>query len=367
MVDDKLAPFRETINRIDQQLVELLNERARAAQAIGAAKADAGAAIFVPHREKAVFDRVTNANDGPLHDATLIAIWREIMSGTLALEHPMCICHFGRAGSFTQQAATLKFGQSVKYHSVEAITTVFDEVERGHADYGIVPIENSTDGSISDTIDSFLATSLVIVNEIHLHVRHHLMATCQQDAIERIYSKDTAFGQCRQWLANNLPQAELIDCASTTIGAERAANDPNGASIGNASAASHFGLRVVSEDIQDLANNTTRFVVLAKPERAAQPSGDDRTSIMFGVQDRAGALYDCLLPLHQRGISLSRIESRPWKRQAWEYLFFIDLVGHHKDPVVTEALDELRKITEVFQILGSYPRARQALNADTPR
>jgi chorismate mutase/prephenate dehydratase len=363
VVDDKLAPYRETINRIDQQLVQLLNERAQAAQAIGAAKADAGAAVFVPHREKAVFDRVTTANQGPLKDETLVAIWREIMSGTLALEHPMRICHLGRPGSFTQQAAMLKFGQSVAYHAVEAIPTVFNEVERGHADYGIVPIENSSDGGITDTIDAFLATSLVIVNELHLQIRHHLMGHGEQDAIERVYSKDTAFGQCRQWLSNNLPNAELIECSSTTVGAERAAADPAGAAIGNATAASHFGLNLVAEDIQDLAVNTTRFVVLAKPDRAAQPSGDDRTSIMFGVQDRAGALYDCLLPLHRRGISLNRIESRPSKRQAWEYLFFIDLVGHHTDPEVAAALDELRTITEVFQILGSYPRARQSLNA----
>jgi chorismate mutase/prephenate dehydratase len=362
MSDQNLNPHRETIDRIDRELVALLSERARAAQAIGAAKVRDGGSIFVPHREQAVFDRVCGHNNGPLPDRVLRAIWREIMSGSLALEQPLTICHFGKPGAFTHQAARLKFGEGVSYTSVEAITTVFSEVERGHADYGVVPIENSTDGGITDTIDAFLATPLRIVNEMHLRIRHHLMAGCERQAIKRVYSKNTVFGQCRTWLANNLPVVDLIEVGSTTQAAERAASEEGAAAIGSRDAAAAFGIAVVAEDIEDNPTNTTRFVVLADPGKAARPSGNDKTSLMFGVQDRPGALYEALIPFHSSGISLSRIESRPSRRQAWEYLFFIDLLGHVEDQVVADAMESLSGCTSTVQVLGSYPRAEYALN-----
>jgi len=361
-VTDELDQHRQTIDRLDRELVHLLNERARAAQEIGQQKRGEGASIFVPHREQAVFERICAANEGPLSDQSLRAIWREVMSASLALERGLTICHFGKPGSFTHQAARLKFGDSVDYSAVEAISTVFDEVERGHADYGVVPIENSTDGGITDTIDAFLATPLRIVNELFLRIRHHLMARCQRSEIRRIYSKHTVFGQCRQWLSSNMPGVELVEVASTTQAAERAAAQDNAAAIGNADAAKAFGMAILAEDIEDNPTNTTRFVVLAQPERAAKPTGNDKTSLMFGVQDRPGALYEALIPFHNAGISLSRIESRPSRRQPWEYLFFIDLIGHESDETVHEAMSKLTGCTTALQVLGSYPRVEHPLN-----
>ena len=363
-----LQVHRDRIDAIDKELVQLLNERATCAQAIGKAKmgqAKLGqsGAIFVPHREQQVFDRISQANQGPLPDACLRAIWREVMSGSFALEKPLTISHFGQAGAFTHQAARLKFGESVDYDAVETIAGVFTAIERGQADYGVVPIENSTDGGITDTIDSFLATPLRIVNELTLRIRHFLMATGPLDQLQRIYSKHTAFGQCRTWLANHCSGVELVEVGSTTQGAERAAADPHGAAIGNREAAIHFNLDIIADDIEDNPNNTTRFVVLALPERAAQPTGNDKTSLMLGMNDEPGALYQALTPLHQSGLSLSRIESRPSRRKPWEYLFFVDVIGHELDPGVSEALQQLGAYCSVVQVLGSYPCAIAPLNA----
>lgn len=360
-----LADIRQKIDAIDQTLVELLNQRAALAQEVGKAKAHTGAPIFVPHREQEVFAKLAALNHGPLADSSLRAIWREVMSASFALERPLNICHFGQPGAFTHLAAKLKFGESVTYTHVEGIATVFSEVEKNHADYGVVPIENSTDGTITDTIDAFLATHLRIINELTLRVRHHLMSKVPRDQIKRIYSRHTVFGQCRNWLAANMPGVELVELVSTTKAAERVAQadlEEGAASIGNREAATAFGLPILASDIQDNPNNITRFVVIGAPERAAQPTGKDKTSLFFGVQDRAGALYDCLLPFHRAGISLSRIESRPSRRRPWEYLFFIDLVGHQRDPIIHQAIQELSRHTSTCEVLGSYPRAEQPLN-----
>lgn len=360
--EDPLAVHRDTIDRIDRELVDLLSQRAKAATAIGAAKKASGGAVFVPHREQAVYDKVCALNKGPLPDSCLRAIWREIMSGSINLEQCIRICHFGKAGAFTHQAARLKFGDSVDYASIESIAGVFQKVEQGQADYGVVPIENSTDGGINDTIDVFLSTKLMIVSEMKLRIRHHLMGNLAQGDIKRVCSKDTVFRQCRNWLAANLPGVELIEVGSTTLAADRAAVEEGTAAIASAEAADAKGLPLINSDIQDNPTNTTRFVVVADANKVAKPSGNDKTSLMFGVQDRPGALYDALIPFHQSGISLSRIESRPSRRQAWEYLFFIDLEGHIEDPKLKSALDELAKHTGILQVLGSYPRAEHALN-----
>ncbi len=353
---------RKRIDEIDRELVGLLSERARCAQRIGQAKASSGSAIFVPHREQEVFNKIASFNQGPMSDLSLRAVWREIMSASFSLERPLTICHFGQPGAFTHLAAKLKFGESVEYTALESISTVFSEVERGHADYGVVPIENSTDGSITDTIDSFLATHLRIINELHLRIRHHLMAIGPRDKIKRIYSRHTVFGQCRTWLATNMPGVELVELVSTTKAAERAVNEPDSAAIGMFDASKRFGLPIVASDIQDNPNNITRFVVIGTPERAAKPTGNDKTSLMFGVQDRPGALYDCLLPFHRDGINLCRIESRPSRRRPWEYLFFIDLLGHQQDPMIAAAMKELAKHSSTIEVLGSYPRVEKALN-----
>jgi chorismate mutase / prephenate dehydratase len=359
---NELDQQRAKIDTIDKELVRLLSERAHCAQRIGQAKASEKSAIFVPHREQEVFNKISSLNPGPMPDQALRAIWREIMSASFALERPMTICHFGQPGAFTHLASKLKFGDSVQYASVESIATVFNEVERGHADYGVVPIENSTDGSITDTIDAFLATHLRIINELHLRVRHHVMSAYPRDQIKRIYSRHTVFGQCRSWLATNMPGVELVELVSTTKAAERAVSEPGAAAIGMYDAAKLFGLPIIASDIQDNPNNITRFVVIGTPERAAKPTGNDKTSLMFGVQDRPGALYDCLLPFHRDSINLCRIESRPSRRRPWEYLFFIDLLGHQHDDKIAAALKELAKHSSTIEILGSYPRVEKALN-----
>jgi len=359
---DDLPRLRAEIDAIDGDLVRLLNRRAEAARRIGASKIAKGEAIFVPHREQDVFNKLSALNAGPLSEHSLRAIWREVMSASFALEQPLTICHFGQPGAFTHLAAKLKFGDSVGYVHVEDIATVFSEVEKGHADYGVVPIENSTDGSITDTIDAFLATHLRIVSELHLKIRHHLMSRSPREAIRRVYSRHTVFGQCRRWIAANLPGVELVEIVSTTKAAERAAHEPDAAAIASEDAAKTNALPIVASDIQDNPNNITRFVVIARPERAAQPSSNDKTSLMFGVQDRPGALYDCLLPFHQAGINLSRIESRPSRRRPWEYLFFIDLLGHVSEPAIKLALEALGRHASTVEVLGSYPRAERALN-----
>jgi chorismate mutase/prephenate dehydratase len=359
---DDLSTQRARIDEIDRELVKLLSQRAQCAQRIGQAKATSGSAVFVPHREQEVFKKIASLNQGPMPEQALRAIWREIMSASFALERKLTICHFGQPGAFTHLAAKLKFGESVSYAPIEDILTVFTEVEKGHADYGVAPIENSTDGSITDTIDAFLATNLRIVNELHLRVRHHLMSASPRAEIKRVYSRHTVFRQCRGWLAANMPGVELVEIVSTTKAAERAAKEPGSAAIGHRDAAKAFGLPIVASDIQDNPNNVTRFVVIGQPNRAAEPTGNDKTSLMFGVQDRPGALYDCLLPFHQAKLNLTRIESRPSRRKPWEYLFFIDLAGHQRDAAITAALATLRANTSTCEVLGSYPKAEQPLN-----
>jgi len=362
---EDLSEWRRRIDSLDAELVALLNQRAQCAAVIGRSKRERNDSIFVPHREQEVFKRLGDLNQGPMPDTALRSIWREIMSASFALERPLVICHFGQPGAFTHLAAKLKFGDSVTYTAVEDINTVFTEVEKGHADYGVVPIENSTDGSITDTIDAFLATNLRIINELHLRIRHHLMSSSRRNEIRRIYSRHTVFRQCRHWLAANMPGVELVEIVSTTKAAERAAKEPGAAAIGHDEAAKLFGLPLVASDIQDNPHNVTRFVVIALPSRAAEPSGNDKTSVMFGVKDRPGALYDCLLPFHTAGINLARIESRPSRRKPWEYLFFIDLFGHHRESRVQDALEALRTHTSTLEVLGSYPKAEQALNDET--
>lgn len=359
---EDLSDWRKRIDALDQDLVRLLNQRAEVARKIGENKRERGESIFVPHREQEVFRKIAGLNEGPMPDPALRAIYREIMSASFALEQPLTICHFGQPGAFTHLAAKLKFGESVSYTPIEDIMTVFTEVEKGHADYGVVPIENSTDGSITDTIDAFLATNVRMVNELHLRIRHHLMSISARADIKRVYSRHTVFRQCKGWLAANMPGIELIEIVSTTKAAERAAKEPGSAAIGHRDAAKGFGLPIIASDIQDNPNNVTRFVVIGLPKRAAEPTGNDKTSLMFGVQDRPGALYDCLLPFHKAGVNLSRIESRPSRRKPWEYLFFIDMAGHQRDATIASAMAELAKHASTLEILGSYPKAEQPLN-----
>lgn len=359
---DAIESLRQRIDLIDGQLVELLNERAKAAREVGRAKLLTGSPVFVPHRETQVLERIRSLNRGPMPEAALAAIWREIMSAAIALEKPLTICHFGSPGAFTYQAARLKFGESASYVGVEAINTVFKEVERGHADYGVVPIENSLDGGINDTIDACQQTSLRIINEMSLRIRHHLMGKCVLGEVRKVFSRPTVFSQCRRWLAENLPGVELVETISTTQAAGLAADQPNSAAIGDADVAHRKALPILAADIEDSTTNTTRFIVLAKPDHAAARTGNDKTSLFLAVRDRPGALYESLIPFHRRGINLCRIESRPSRSQAWEYVFCIDVFGHESDPMLREALTDLKDCTSSLRVLGSYPRADRPLN-----
>lgn len=351
----KLLQLRKKIDILDERILGLLNERAKLTLSIGKIKSATSASAYVPNREKEVYEHILKVNKGPLSKDSLKAVYREIMSGSLALEKAVKISYLGPPATFTHLAALKKFGSSVKYYPAASITEIFTEVEKGRADYGVVPIENSIEGAVNHTLDMFMDSGLVICSEISLEVVHNLMANCALSQIKRVYSKFEVFGQCRLWLESNLPNVELIDVSSTSKAAEIAAAQKNSAAIGSSLAAECYGLKVLAKSIEDSAHNVTRFLVIGKTESA--PTKKDKTSIMFSVKDKPGVLHDILSPLKKSGINMTKIESRPSKRKAWEYYFFVDIEGHAQNPKIKHALDELKRHTNVFKILGSYPAA----------
>ena len=349
-----LEKLRKQIDGLDAELVKLLNERIKVALEIGKTKKEQGGEIYVPSREKAVFDRIAALNNGPLPEESARAIYREIMSAALALESNLKIAYLGPPATFTHQAAHAKFGASVDYHPVGTITDVFTAVERGTADYGVVPIENSIEGAVTHTFDQFTGTPLKICAEIYLPVSLYLLASVPKDQITRVCSKQEAIGQCRRWLSENLSGVELDAVNSTALAAEMASTSDCGA-IASALAADLYGLNVIAESIQDVSGNTTRFLVIGR--KYSEPTGDDKTSIYFGIKDEVGALHDALDSLKTNGINMTKIESRPSKNKAWEYYFFVDFEGHADDPPVKTALNALEKHCAVLTVLGSYPKA----------
>jgi chorismate mutase / prephenate dehydratase len=348
-----LEKLRKQIDGLDAELVKLLNERIKIALEIGKAKKAQGGEIYVPSREKAVFDRIAALNNGPLPKESARAIYREIMSAALALESNLKIAYLGPPATFTHQAAHAKFGASVDYYPVGTITDVFAAVERGTADYGVVPIENSIEGAVTHTFDQFTGTPLKICAEIYLPVALYLLASVPKEKITRVCSKQEAIGQCRRWLSENLSGVEMDAVNSTALAAEMAAKS-DCAAIASALAADLYGLNVIADNIQDSSGNTTRFLVIGK--KYGEPTGEDKTSIYFGIKDEVGALHDALDTLKTNRINMSKIESRPSKNKAWEYYFFVDFEGHADDPHVKGALKELSKHCAVLNILGSYPK-----------
>jgi chorismate mutase / prephenate dehydratase len=351
-----LDALRARIDALDDDLVRLLNERTRVALEIGALKKESGGEIYAPAREKAVFDRVRTANSGPLPAEAMQAIYREIMSAALALEQPLQIAFLGPPATFTHEAARGKFGASVTYVPCETITDVFTAVEKRGAQYGVVPIENSTDGAVTHTLDQFAVTPLKICAEILLPISQHVMSLRRDAPVSRIYSKGEVFGQCRRWLQANLPGVELIPVSSTARGAERAREEPDAAAVASELAAELYGLELRARDVQDISGNTTRFLVLGR--NASAPTGDDKTSLLFSIRHEAGALYRALHIFSEAGINLLKIESRPNRAQAWQYNFFVDIEGHAESPQVQEAMERLRRECTVLRVLGSYPRVR---------
>jgi len=354
-----LEKLRNRIDELDKQLVKLLNERARVVVEIGKLKGQTGGQIYAPDREKEVLDKIIKANQGPLPDKCLVAIWRELMSGSFVLERPLRIGYLGPRGSFTNTAAMLKFGQSVEYESLADIRSIFDEVSRQHCDLGLVPIENSTGGGVIETLDALIDSDVKVCAEVLMAVHHNLMANCPSEKIEKIYSKPEVFAQCRNWLSATFKQAQTITVASTAKAAQMAADEPGAAAIGSVTAAELYGLKIVCENIEDIANNITRFLVISRED--AKPTGEDKTAILFSTAHKAGALADVLDVFKKYEVNLTNIESRPSKKRQWEYYFFMDFIGHRTKENVQETLEEASKHCLQLSVLGSFPRATELL------
>lgn len=350
-----LDELRERIDRLDRQIVDLLNERTRVAIDIGRSKREGGGSIFAPDREKQVFEHAKGCNEGPLPDGSLQAIYREIMSASISLQQPLKIAYLGPPATFTHQAARQRFGASVKYLSCDTIGDVFSWVEKGYADYGVVPIENSTEGAVTHTLDEFAETPLKIVAEIYLPIAQHLLSKSPKAQIRKIYSKPEVFGQCRRFLQSEMAGIDLIPVSSTARAAEIAAAEPGSAALASVQAAETYGLDVISSEVQDMRGNTTRFLVVGRS--CGKSTGYDRTSLLVAVQHKVGALHRALSAFSANGVNLCKIESRPNRSKAWEYCFYVDVEGHAEDPAVKQALELLAPECAVMRVLGSYPRA----------
>jgi len=393
---DPLGELRVRISRIDQQLVELLNRRARLVVQVGHVKREHGIPIYTPHREAEVLARVLSHNTGPLADRTIEGVFREVMSGSFRLEQPLRIGYLGPVGSYSHVAAVKHFGTSVDFEDLHTIGGVFNEVARAHVDYGLVPIENSIGGGIVETLDAFqeFQDKLNIYAEVQLEVHHALLANCAPGEVTRIYSKPEVFVQCREWLATQYPDAELVPETSSSAAVRRVAGESGGAAnpakgtkksaraagnsggvtegvkgaaaIGSLLAAAHYGVSVLFENIEDRSTNITRFFIISKQK--AKPTGTapdskpgDKTSIMFTTSDKPGALVSVLSVFDRAGINLTHIDKRPSGRSNWTYTFFIDAEGHIDEQRLVDAVAEARGHCREMLVLGSYPRSRRIL------
>ncbi len=353
-----LAELRQRIDGIDRHIQELIAERAQFANQVGKAKGKLAAAVdyYRPEREAQVLRRVVDRNDGPLNDEVLVRLFREIMSACLAQQEPLKIGFLGPEGTHSQQAVYKHFGHSIHGLPLASIEEVFQEVEAGHADFGVVPVENSTQGTIQSTLDMFLTSRLKICGEVELRVHQHLLSRANRlEDIERVYSHPQSFAQCKAWLRQYLPKAEKIAVTSNADAAKRARNADDAAAIAGISAATVYGLKSLAGPIEDRPDNTTRFLVLGR--ELFPPSGNDRTSLLVFIKDQPGALYHVLAPFAKHGLSMNRIESRPGHTGLWQYAFFIDVGGHVDDEAMRRALDELDEYAQEVKVLGSYPVA----------
>ena len=354
-----LESLRRRIDELDQQIVSLLNARARVVVDVGKAKQADGTPIYAPDREHAVLQRVAELNGGPLPPKTLQAIYRELMSGSFALEKPLRVGYLGPEGSFSQLAAMRKFGASVEYLPLADIQAVFEEIVRGHCDLGMVPIENSVGGGVIDTMDSFLDVHVHICAEVMVEIHHNLLGNWSPEKIKIIASKPEVFAQCRQWLSTRFNDVQLLPVASSSKAAEMAANEQNLAAIGSTLAAELYDLKIIFANIEDNPNNTTRFFVISRAP--ARRTGSDKTALIFTTANESGALVEVLNVLARHGVNLTNIDTRPSKRKNWEYWFFIDADGHCEDPNFKAALDEAREHCGELHVLGSFPRATDAV------
>ena len=348
-----IPEHRKAIDQLDAKIVKLLNERTQHVLEIGAIKFKAGEEIYAPHRELAVLQRVCRLNKGPITNDAIRAIYREVMSSALSLQKTMRIAYLGPEATFTHQAAIRRFGSSLRYGPQKTITDVFAEVSKNRADYGVVPIENSTEGVVTHTLDMFVDSDLKIVSQIVLRIQHCLLTNARKAQIKKLFAHPQALAQCRAWVQNNLPRAEIIETSSNARSAELASTEDDTAAIAGLLAAEKYGLRVVEYDIQDNAANATRFLVLGR--QCSPPTGRDRTSLMISLVDKVGALHRALAAFRRHRLNMTKIESRPSKRKAWEYFFFIDCDGHVSDHRVAKAIAELEQQCSFVKVLGSYP------------
>jgi chorismate mutase/prephenate dehydratase len=357
MAQNTIKGLRKAIDAIDLEMLKLLNKRAGLVIQVGRIKSMENKDFYSPKRESEIIARLKAHNKGPFPDAALRNVYREIMSASLSLEKPLKIAFLGPVATFTHQACMQHFGQSGDFAPKKDISDVFDDVEKGRADFGVVPIENTTEGVVSHTLDMFITSGLKICAEVMLEVNLALLnKTGSLAGVEKVCSHSHAIAECRRWLKDNLPNALVFDVASTAMAAQMASEDKATAAIASAAAASLYDLRVVERHIEDNANNFTRFLVIGK--KAGRKTGPDKTSLMFAIKDAPGALYSILKPFAKRGINLTKIESRPLKTKAWEYVFFADLDGHTSDKKVRDAIAELEGLCMFLKILGSYPKSQ---------
>jgi chorismate mutase/prephenate dehydratase len=349
-----LKSLRSQIDKLDLHILKLVNERAAIAAEIGKVKNDQSTEVFSPAREEEVLYNMLEASKGPLDANTIRAIFREIMSGSRALQRVLKVAYLGPEYSFSHLAAVERFGQAVEFLRVGSIQAVFEEVNRGHADFGVVPLENSTDGRVADTLDMFLRLpQLIICAEVKLRIRHNLMANCEQTEIRRIYSKAQALSQCRAWLSKNVPHASLHEVSSTAIAADLAQKEAGAAAVASRQAAVKYGLRILFTDIEDSPFNLTRFAVIG--HQKCGKTGHDKTAIMFRVPHNPGSLVEALDIFKHAKVNLTWIESFPAKTAKPEYVFFVDFEGHMEDPKVAKVIKSLHDHCLEVNILGSFP------------
>ena len=351
-MSDELLKLRTEIDRLDEEILARLAARARCAQRVGEVKG--GTAFYRPEREAQVLRRMAELNPGPLAPDAVKTIFREIMSACLGLESPLRIAYLGPAGTFSESASRKQFGSAPHFVPMAAIDDVFRAVEAGNAAYGVVPVENSTEGAVGVTLDLLLASPLKVCGEVRLRIHQQLMSRATDTgAVKRVYSHAQSLSQCHEWLNRNLPHLPRIPVASNAEAARLASEDPEACAIGGEAAAQLYSLNILAPNIEDDPNNTTRFLVIA--DHDAGPSGQDRTSMVFSTHNRPGAIHGLLEPLARHGVDMTKLQSRPARGGLWEYVFFVDIIGHRDDPAVAPALRELHERAAFFKIIGSYP------------
>ncbi len=350
----EIEKLRKEINKIDDKILDLLNKRAKVAINIGKNKKKTRVSVYMPDRERDVISSLIKKNLGPLNSDAIKNIYCEIMSASMNLQKKLTIAYLGPEATYTHEAATKKFGLSADYKPLTNMKEIFSAVEKGIADFGIVPVENSTEGVVTHTLDMFIGSDVKICDEILLPISHCLLSMSKKKAIKKVYSKDQALAQCSIWLQKNLQGVPLKDVYSTAQAVKLATKEKSSAAIASQLASRLYNLPVIAKNIEDLSVNVTRFLVIGK--ESSRPTGDDKVSLIFSLKDKVGALYSSLNPFYKHKINLTKIESRPSKRKIWEYYFFVDLEGHCEEKRVRQAIEELKPLCTFLKILGSYPR-----------